>query len=74
MWGQRLWKAVLIGLLVWGLWLYGCGQQEGPVEKVGKEIDQTIEKVADTMEEAKDNLVDTAEDLADEVKEVTEKE
>lgn len=71
---QRPWKAVLISVLLCMLWLPGCGQQEGPAEKAGKTIDQTMEKVGDTMEEAKENVVEGTKDLTDDVKDLTQKE
>ncbi len=68
------WVAVLISVMFCGLWFSGCSQQEGPAEKAGKEIDQTIEEVADTMEDTKESIVEAAKDLADDVKDATQEE
>lgn len=38
---------------------YGC-ESEGPAEKAGKKIDQTIEEVADSVEDAGDKIEDAA--------------
>lgn len=41
--------------------LFGC-TKEGPVEKAGKKIDQTIEKAGDQIEKAGDKVRNTIED------------
>jgi len=66
-------KATLIGLLIFGFWVSGCTQQEGPAEKAGKAIDQTVEEVRDSMEDTTEEVVDTAQDLAEQAKDITTK-
>ena len=60
---------VLLGLVLCASWLIGCSQQEGPAEKAGKKLDETIESVAETMEDAKEDVVDAEyEEVKDEDK------
>ena len=47
---------------------FGC-QSEGPAEKAGKKIDQTIEKAGDALEDAGDKI----EDAGDKVEESVDK-
>ena len=49
----KLLSAVTLGCFVIGLW--GC-EQEGPAEKAGKQIDQSIEKAGEKIEEAGDKI------------------
>lgn len=41
--------------------LSGCEEEEGTAEKLGEQIDQTVEEAADKMEEAADELEQKAE-------------
>lgn len=45
----------LVGFLAVGT---GC-EQEGPAEKAGKQIDQTIEEAGDAIEDAGDKIEDS---------------
>lgn len=45
--------ALLIGLA-------GCEKQEGPMEKVGKDVDRTVEKVGEKVERAGDSIQDAS--------------
>jgi predicted small secreted protein len=40
--------------------LSGCQKQEGPAEKAGKEVDQTVEKAGQQVEKAGENIQDAA--------------
>ncbi|ADJ29389.1 hypothetical protein [Nitrosococcus watsonii] len=51
-------KLVIIALLLAGsAWLSGC-EQEGPAERAGENIDQTMEDAGDRMEDAGDRMED----------------
>lgn len=50
-----IWVLCLVGLLAVGT---GC-EQEGPAEKAGKQIDQTIEEAGDAIEDAGDKIEET---------------
>jgi len=59
--------------------LFGClsigflsCEKEGPAEKAGKQIDQTVEKAGDKMEEAGEAVKEKAEEAKEEVKKKTE--
>ncbi len=52
--------------------LAGCQQHEGPAEKAGKKIDQTVEKAGDAVDKAADKTGDAIKDAGDAVKEKTE--
>lgn len=47
--------------LVLGVFAVGCAKEEGPMEKMGKQVDQAVE-----------DAEDAAEDIADDVKDATE--
>lgn len=49
--------ALVIGVLF--ATLPGC-QKEGPAERAGKEVDQTVEKVGQQIEKAGDSIQDAA--------------
>jgi hypothetical protein len=36
--------------------LIACQRQEGPAEKAGKKVDETVEKMGDKMEKAGDKI------------------
>lgn len=52
--------------------LAGCQQHEGPAEKAGKKIDQTVQKAGDAVSKAADKTGDAIKDAGDAVKEKTE--
>jgi hypothetical protein len=55
-------KGALIAALAafWIFSLSGC-EKEGPAEKAGETIDQTVEKARENLEEAKEELADKLE-------------
>lgn len=40
--------------------LTACQKEEGPVEQMGKNVDEAVEQAADTMKEAADDIEDAA--------------
>ena len=50
--------ALLIGVVF--MTLPGCQKQEGPVERAGKEVDQTVEQVGQQIQKAGENIQDAA--------------
>ncbi|MEP5566499.1 MAG: hypothetical protein ABJN62_01570 [Halioglobus sp.] len=56
-------KITMIAMLtiVLGVFTVGCAKEEGPMEKMGKQVDEAVDKAEDA-----------AEDVADDVKEATE--
>ncbi len=61
--------ALMMGL---GLTVAGCADEEGPAEKAGEQIDQTMEEAGDEVEEATDEMGGKAEEAGDEVEEKTD--
>ena len=55
-------KTVVVALLIGVVFmtLPGCQKQEGPVERAGKEVDQTVEKVGQQIQKAGENIQDAA--------------
>lgn len=47
----------------------GCGDDEGPAEKFGKQIDQAVDQAKDKMDEMGDQAKDAYEDMKDKAKE-----
>ncbi len=47
-------KTVAAALLIGAVFmtLPGCQKQEGPVERAGKQVDQTVEKVGEKIQDA----------------------
>lgn len=58
--------AVLIGCL--SIAVVSC-ETEGPAEKAGEEIDQTVEKTGEKVEDAGEAVKEKAEEAKEEVKE-----
>jgi hypothetical protein len=52
---------IALMMIVLMVGLYGC-TKEGPVEKAGKKIDQTIEKAGEQIEKAGKKVRNTVED------------
>jgi len=57
-------KALVAALVIGALFLTlpGCQKQEGPAERAGKQVDQTVEKVGQQIEKAGENIQDAAKD------------
>jgi len=55
-------RAITIAMLalVLGVFTVGCAKEDGPMEKMGKQVDQAVE-----------DAEDAAEDIADDVKDAT---
>ena len=64
---------VLISFLaLLGIGTLGC-EQEGPAEKAGKKVDETIEKADEKMEEAGEKVDDLKEKSGEKLEETGEK-
>ncbi|WP_320171721.1 YtxH domain-containing protein [Maridesulfovibrio sp.] len=46
----------------------GCGDNEGPGEKLGKQFDQAVDHAKDKMDELGDQAKDTYDDMKDKAK------
>lgn len=46
--------AVLVMMLA--VFSVGCAKEEGPMEKMGKQMDEAVEKAEDTAEEVADDV------------------
>jgi hypothetical protein len=59
---MKLGKPVMAGLVMGALiaGLCCCEKKEGPVERVGKQIDQAVEKAGQQIEKAGEKVEDTA--------------
>ena len=55
---KMLGVALVIGVLF--VTIPGCQKQEGPAERAGKQVDQTVEKVGQQIEKAGENIQDAA--------------
>ena len=51
------------------LTMVGCAKEEGPMEKMGKSLDETAENVKDAAEDVAEDVADATEDAAENVKE-----
>ena len=56
-------KTAMIAVLVTMLTVFsvGCAKEEGPMEKMGKQMDEAVEKAEDTAEEVADDSREAAE-------------
>lgn len=58
-------KNAAVAVLAMGMMavaLIGCQKQEGPAERAGKEVDQTINKAGEQIEKAGEKIQNAAED------------
>ena len=63
-------KLVITALLAsLTLTMVGCAKEEGPMEKMGKSLDETAENVKDAAEDAADATEDAAENVKEELQE-----
>ncbi|MGD9730355.1 MAG: hypothetical protein AB7Q01_10515 [Gammaproteobacteria bacterium] len=46
---------------VFGLGSAGCDYHDGPIEKAGEQVDQTVDKTGDKMDEAGEKMKDAVE-------------
>ncbi|MDD4928997.1 MAG: hypothetical protein PHP85_06955 [Gallionella sp.] len=56
--GKFVSTAMAVSMLI--ATLSGCQKAEGPAEKAGKEVDQTVEKAGQQIEKAGDKIQDAA--------------
>ena len=62
----KSWKLLgLIVLLVGGLSLACVKEKEGPMEKVGREIDEAVDETKGNLEEIGDEIEDAADEVED---------
>jgi outer membrane lipoprotein-sorting protein len=56
-------RAISIAMLalVLGVFTAGCAKEEGPMEKMGKDVDQAVKDVEDAAEDIADDVKDAAE-------------
>ncbi len=59
---MRLLKFFMICAMGMSLALSACGE-EGPTEKAGKKVDETVEEMGDTMEDVGDTMGKKAEEV-----------
>ncbi|MFJ7566980.1 hypothetical protein ACIQW9_08495 [Herminiimonas sp. NPDC097707] len=58
-------KKAVVAVLAMGMMavaLGGCQKQEGPAERAGKEVDQTVNKAGEQIEKAGEKIQNAAED------------
>lgn len=58
--GKTVSAALIASALI--LPLVGCEKQEGPAERAGKEVDQTVDKAGEQVEKAGEAIQDAAKD------------
>jgi hypothetical protein len=56
--GKTIGAALIMGVLLAAL--SGCQKKEGPAERAGKVVDQTVEKVGQQVEKAGESIQDAA--------------
>ena len=61
---KKLGKSAMTALVISALFvgLSCCQKKEGPVERLGKQIDKSMEKAGQQMEKAGDKIEDKAKD------------
>jgi hypothetical protein len=52
--------------------LSACKEEEGPMEKMGKKMDEAAEEVEDSFKDAADEVEDAVEDAADEIEDAAD--
>ena len=62
--------SMLVFLAVAGV---GCSNEEGPAEKAGKSIDQTLQQAGEAVEGAKEEAAEMLEEAGDKVEEAGDK-
>lgn len=62
-------SALLIAL---GLTLAGCAEDQGPAEKAGENIDESMEQAGDKIEGATDEMGDAFEEAGDKMEKSTD--
>lgn len=66
---RNILSALLIAL---GLTLAGCAEDQGPAEKAGENIDESMEQAGDKIEGAADEMGDTFEEAGDKMEQSTD--
>lgn len=74
MFTNRTMFAVLFSLMLLGTGVISCSQQEGPAEKAGKKIDETMEKTGQAMNEAAEEVKEEAKGMMEKAEETTKSE
>ncbi|MFP4638967.1 MAG: hypothetical protein ACLFMY_00850 [Guyparkeria sp.] len=65
-------NALIALMMATGLTIAGCGEEEGPAEEAGEQIDETMEESGDAAEETTDEIGGEVEEGGDEVEEETD--
>lgn len=65
-------NALIALMMALGLTVAGCSEEQGPAEKAGEQIDQTMEEAGDEVEEVTDEMGDKAEEAGDKMEEETD--
>jgi F0F1-type ATP synthase membrane subunit b/b' len=60
----------ILAVLTLAAGLYACGgEEEGPAEKAGKQVDETMEETREEMDEMKEETMEMGEEAADRAEE-----
>lgn len=59
---------LLLGMIVFLTTAVGC-EEQGPMEKAGEKIDETIEKAGENIEEGGEEIQQAAEDAQEQIEE-----
>ncbi|MFP4251164.1 MAG: hypothetical protein ACOCY2_00430 [Guyparkeria sp.] len=65
-------NALIALMMATSLTIAGCGEDQGPAEEAGEEIDETMEETGDQVEEETDEMGGEAEEAGDEMEEETD--
>jgi len=70
----KIMKAMTIALLTLALGVFaaGCAEEEGPMEKMGKQMDEATQKAEKTVKDVADDMADDIEDTADDMEDAVE--
>ena len=66
---MKLSKILSVLLIVLSITVFAACEKEGPAEKAGKKIDETMEKAGDKMQDAGEAVQDKAEEMKEKAEE-----
>ncbi|GJL73618.1 MAG: hypothetical protein NMNS01_28170 [Nitrosomonas sp.] len=63
---------LILSLVLLSFIIAGCEEQQGPAERAGESIDQSMQDAGDAMDAASEDIKDNIEDMGDEVEDATD--
>ena len=65
-------SAAIVAVFLFSISLFGCGQDEGPMEKAGEKADEARERVQEKTKEALEETGEAMEEAGDKMEETME--